>query len=344
MKKFLKDNYNVAAITCGITTILLIIYFLKAERDADANDTYYLISVSAIYATIQLGYLLQKVLTIRQHKTNLLTNFNELWEAILHYRYLVALADSFFRQNDLHRYQAAKSLAATRSELIIYKFTGDENNIDKLHLEELKKKMEAQGFSVGYALMVKQAIFFGKDVYAQVGLNNRIYANNNATINAYIRGMLESPVFSLLAEENLIELNNLTDQITRHQFYNGFKIKAGLNKSSMLENLVEIERYVLNQVLFKLHDHTFLIEEPLPKPFLHLVVNSLTILLCGTILPLFNAFFAGSKNFILVCGALTIGALLLSMTYIALTFREENLDSVFKLVPVVYEGKEDINK
>jgi len=75
MNKFWKDNYNIAAVTCSITTVILIIFFLKAGKE-DVNYIYYLISVSAIYATIQLGYLLQKVLSIRQNKTNLLTNFN----------------------------------------------------------------------------------------------------------------------------------------------------------------------------------------------------------------------------------------------------------------------------
>jgi len=258
---------------------------------------------------------------------------------------LCALADNYLRQYDLHRYQSAKSLAVSRKELIIYKLTGDAKDISSEHLKELKSKMKEKSYDLGYALMIKQILFFSGDVYTHVNYVNRVYANNNETINAYIKGMLEDPVFSLMLEErDLPEISTLTDQIKRHQFYKAFKIKAGLNKSSILDNLLDIERYVLNQVLFKLHDHTFLIEQPLPKAFKHLMVNSLTILTCGTILPLFNAFFAGSKVFTLICGTLTIGSLLLSMTYIALTFQEENNESVFKLVPVVYEGKEDINK
>ncbi|HVW15852.1 MAG TPA: hypothetical protein VHB54_18620 [Mucilaginibacter sp.] len=341
MNTFWKNNYNVAAVACGALTLLFICFFVAAQR-SDINFVYYLISVSAIYSTIQMGFLLQKVLTIRQQKEHLLTNFNELWEAVIHYRYLCALASSYLDQKDHQRYRAASNLKVERRELLIYKFTGDRKDIEPTHLEELQQAMEKHGFDVRYALLVKQIIFFSKDVYKHVNYVNRVYANNNQTINAYIKGMLEDPVFSLMRElAPLPQMDVLVHQIEKHQFYNLFKVKAGLDKVNLLDNLVEVERYLLNQVLFKLHDHTFIIEMPLPRSFMHLLVNSLMILFCGTVLPLFNAFFSVSLTFTLICGALTLGALVLSMTYIALTFYDENNDALFKFTPTIYEGKEE---
>lgn len=341
MNPFWKNNYNVAAVACGAVTLLFICFFVAAQR-TDPNFVYYLISVSAIYSTIQMGFLLQKVLTIRQQKEHLLTNFNDLWEAVTHYRYLCALASSYLDQQDHHRYRSARNLKAERSELMIYKFTGDKKDIKPIHLQELEQAMEKYGYDLKYVLMVKQIDFFSTDVYRHVNYVNRVYANNNQTINAYIKGMLEDPVFSLMRElAPLPQMDGFVHQIEKHQFYHLFKVKAGLDKGILLNNLVEIERYVLNQVLFKLHDHTFIIEMPLPRSFMHLLVNSLLILFCGTIMPLFNAFFSVSLTFTLIFGGLTLGSLILSMTYISLTFYDENSDALFKFIPTIYEGKEE---
>lgn len=337
MPEFLKSNYNVAAIVCGLLSLLLVIFFIKA-KSPDINLTYYLISVSAIYSTIQLGFLLQKLLTIRQQKEHLLTGYNDLWESVTHYRYLCALAESYLDQHEHHQYRRARALKAERSELLAYNFTGNKKDIETTHLKELINSKLA----IKYALLVKQLDFFTKDVYRHVNYNNRVFANNNQTINAYIKGMIEDPVFSLIQElPGLPELESLLTEIAKHSFYMAFQTKAGFEGAGVvLENMVKIERYLLNQVLFKLHDHTFIIERPLPQPFKHLLLNSLTILICGTILPLFNAFFALSPTFTWICGALTLAALVLSITYVALTFYDENNDALYQFIPIVYEGKE----
>lgn len=336
--KFLKSNYNVAAVACGLLGFLLVIFFIKAKSQ-DINLIYYLISVSAIYATIQMGFLLQKLFTIRQQKEHLLTGYDDLWESVTHYRYLCSLAESYLDQHDHHQYRIARTLKAERTELLIYNFTKDKKDIDPLHLTELT----ASKLAIKYALLVKQLAFFTKDVYRHVNYNNRVFAINNQTVNAYIKGMIEDPVFSLMQELSALpKLDSLLTQLEKHTFYHRLQMKAGFDgKATVLENMVKIERYLLNQVLFKLHDHTFIIERPLPTPFKHLLVNSFTILICGTILPLFNAFFAMSPTFTWICGAFTLAALVLSITYAALTFHDENNDAVFQLIPIIYEGKEN---
>lgn len=346
-KKLLGNSYNSLAVLFFFISICLSCFFFRLGK-SDVNFTYYLISVTAIYSTIQLSFLLQKISVVRAQKESLLVSSVPLWNALNNYRYLCYRADMHLKQTGHRKYMKALNMEISINDLFLLDMGIDEK-IDKKHLEQLEKAKAGPDW-LQFVLLVKMLDRVVNNVESISNLNtlNRIYAHNNNSVNTLLGTLVNEGLFTLYGrvanEDKHIEAQQKTlfEQLYDNPQFLALQNMLGIETTKdVLSVLRRLDRYVVNQILLPLHDNTFLIEKKLPNAFLHLLINAVCMLMFGSVIPLINAFTVQWDEITRICGGLSVGMLLLSIALICLTFYRENDADLFKYSQIVYQGKND---
>lgn len=346
-KKTTGDRFVFATVIVGILTVGLV-WLCWISDHTDENSTYYLISVSAIYSTIALAYLLQKITGIRAQKENLLNTSTDKWLQFSYYRYMCSYPRSGISANAPQAYNQSKKLSITIHELF-YVNMGRLENVDHRHYNEINI-IQADYNIFDYTLLVKMLDYINSepvDAFLALSFGSRTYAYDNRSVNDYLTMLSIQGVFDQLDKVStqwshlFPGLADIFVSLSKLSLYQKLSQKAGLIEvTDTLTRLKLIEKYI-GDILLSLYDSTFIIEKKLPKAFNHLLVNACAILCAGTIVPLINAFTLHCCRIIEVCAALTGGLLMLSLILICLTFIDENNRDIFKYSTVIYRGKND---
>jgi hypothetical protein len=336
-----KKAFQWVSLFVGALSLVLAFYFV-GEKRCDPNFTYYLISVSAIYSTIVLAYLQQKISFLHQQKEQLIEKSKPLWNALLHYRLLCFSMVDYFNQNEYKLYQKVLALKLTQQQLGTLDFLPNDM-IDPTLLATFKgkfKKEEEQrlALAIGFA---HYFAYHPSNITSDAGYINRVYASNNSSVNAYIGLLINNGAFNLLSEArySVSKLDEFLKSIVKERSFAKLVSQFSILGTGNMTRLKTIEREILNGILFNLHDATFLIEKKLPFHFVFVLWNAFSILLLGTIIPLLNAFTLQSHVVLRFCGGMTVGLLLMALTFIFLVFHYENSKELFRNSSVIYQGQ-----
>ncbi|MDT3402312.1 hypothetical protein [Mucilaginibacter terrae] len=347
-KQFFGNPFNLASIIVGLLTIGLMVWFLKSDRK-DPNYTYYLISISAIYSTIALTYLLQKISSIRATKETLLNSSIDKWKQLSYYRYLLNYLRTGLKGDTANAYNRSRKLGITIFEL--FRVNMDQlDKVDQAHYQEINQ-LEENYNVFDFTLLVKMLEFScnePEDAFLALIYPNRTYAYGNRSVNDYLNLLNIQGVYDQLEKvvkkspHLFVSLDQTLAKIAEQELCQQLTRNAGLTEvRNDLTRMKQIESYLVREVLLPLHDATFLIEKQLPGAFIHLLVNATAILFFGTVAPLINAFTFQCNRVVQVCGSLTAGLLLLSIVLVCLTFVSENNSDVFKYSGIIYRGRND---
>lgn len=346
VKTLIKDRFNLTELVFIPITIALGIGFYRAGK-SDPNYTYYLISVTAIYSTIQLTFLLQKISFLRGQKESLMNESIHMWNALSNYRYLAYVMESHLKQIRHLEHRKALRLNISLMELMLVDM-GSLEQVAPDHLLEFQKSNKNKEW-LGFVTLVKMVDFIVNKQSSIFDLNtlNRVYAHNNSSINAYLNFLMNEGIFHLFQKvvadtPPSLDRKNYVEQISDKRPFQSLQSIVGSNSEENIPAfLLRLDRYIVNQVLLPLHDNTFIIEKKLPNAFLHLLCNAFAILFFGTIIPIINSFTFQLCEITRLCGGLTTGMLLMSIVLIYLTLFNEHNKDIFNYSKIVYQGKND---
>jgi len=344
-KIIIENSYNSLTIVFFLISLGISCFFLRMGK-SDVNFTYYLISVTAIYSTIQLSLLLQKISILRTQKETLLVSSIPLWNALNNYRYLCFIVNMHLIQCYNNKYTTALKLKISIYDLFLLEM-GTVEKIDKKHLDQFEDAKISTDW-LQFVLLVKildQVVDNVGNIFELNSLN-RIYAHNNNSVNTLLRTLVNEGVFNLYERVSCKELNSknsqktLYEQLNNNPKYLSLRNLLGFEQNIKITSVLShLDSYVVNQILLPLYDNTFVIEKKLPNSFLLLLLNAVCILIFGSIIPLMNAFTLQWDEITRICGGLSVGMLLLSITLLSLTFYRENDADLFKYSNIVYQGK-----
>ncbi|GGA95932.1 hypothetical protein GCM10011500_09620 [Mucilaginibacter rubeus] len=340
------NSYNIVSCV-GFLLGLALCWVAVRKKTIDQNKTYYIISVSAIYASVLLTYLLQKVFSIRTQKEVAIDISRPLWVSVTEYRYLCRLFFEHLEQYDHLKQKKAIQLKVDRETLAFYRSFGENDKLDAEQWKILETEMADKDYPfVDFVLLVKKTVFFCStpaDIFSHVAEIHHVVAYDHRTINEFLIEMSQVSVFQLLAEcvkkspDAVHGMEEFLKVVSKHSFY-GKLLKKGAftSEEDVLNNLVRIEKYIFNSVLLKLNDQAPIVERPLPLGFLHLLFNTIFILIFGTIVPLANTFIFNIDAIIWCCGGLLVSALLVSAILLVMTFFRENNHRMFDNADIIY--------
>ncbi|WGQ15032.1 hypothetical protein [Sphingobacterium faecium] len=339
-----KNNYHLLALIFFILNIFLYLN-INDFKDNKSMLIGYIISASSIYSAILFAYLLQKVSKINTSKEEILNNNRtvDLLQSLINYRFFCHLTNSLIKNLNHRQYNDIDKLNINIEDLIMIDNSMEEN-IDQQTLKCFNQYQDENKYALDTAIIIKYSQLFAKDIYDAVNTFDRTFSNNNYTINKYLHALINEGVFNRindLSPSSSLKteaLKYFDKQLSVKKQYTYFKDKIDWDNHDVLKNLLLIERYILNKVLFRLHSLTFIIEKQLPNSTICLLANLTVILIFGTILPILN-FLIKSQIADRICISTTILAITLSIIYIWNIFYDENNNDVHKYSSIYYEGK-----